>query len=168
MSVGGLLIGVINIAIAVCLLVLIGYFILWVVEAIASVSIPIQIQKLYLLLVALVAIAMLVALALGAPVHVFRWSFVSSAYAHEAPSGWHYPPNCCGGNDCRPVDCDSIVETPTGYDWHGLHWSAQQASVSGDQQCHVCYSPNGVWSSDGNGGTRSMPLTRCIFLLPTA
>jgi hypothetical protein len=34
----------------------------------------------------------------------------ASASAHEAPSGWQYPPGCCGGEDCHPVPCETIEE----------------------------------------------------------
>jgi hypothetical protein len=46
-------------------------------------------------------------------------SFATLAQAHDAPSGWAYPSNCCSGVDCREVnDGHSSIrvgERPEGY-----------------------------------------------------
>jgi hypothetical protein len=67
LSLGGILLGIINIAIAVAILVLIGLIIVWFMGYLGF-PIPAQIQKVFMAIVALIALAMLVALLLGAPV----------------------------------------------------------------------------------------------------
>lgn len=67
MSLAGILLGIINIAIVVAILLLIGALIEWLLSWIAGIIIPANIRKLFLVIVALVAIYMLVALLLGMP-----------------------------------------------------------------------------------------------------
>ena len=68
MSIGGILLGLINIAIVVAILLLAGALVQWALSAIAGISIPDMIRKIYLLIVALVAIYMIVELLLtGVP-----------------------------------------------------------------------------------------------------
>ena len=70
MSLGGLLLGVIDAAIVAAVLVLIGAIIVWV-AAIFEWPIPWTIQRLYLLIVLLIVIYLIVALLLGLPgVHI--------------------------------------------------------------------------------------------------
>jgi hypothetical protein len=64
MSISGILLGLINIAIVVVLLVLVGVIGKWILSWL-GVALPAQAEKLYLILVALIALAMLVALVLG-------------------------------------------------------------------------------------------------------
>jgi hypothetical protein len=72
MNVSGLFLGVINIAIVVVLLLLLGAIAVWLLHLIANVAIPSQVQQLYLVLVALIALYMIVALLFGLPsVQVF-------------------------------------------------------------------------------------------------
>jgi hypothetical protein len=66
MSIAGLLLGIINIAIVVVILLLVGAVILWFCNWL-NFPVPAQVQKLYIAIVALVALYMLVALALGIP-----------------------------------------------------------------------------------------------------
>jgi len=65
MTLSGLLLGLLNIAIVLVILVLIGAIIMWVMNTLGW-PIPGNVQKLYLAVVALIALAMLVALLLGA------------------------------------------------------------------------------------------------------
>ena len=37
------------------------------------------------------------------------------AKAHDAPSGWRYPWECCSKLDCREVESRAISERPEGY-----------------------------------------------------
>lgn len=67
MSLGGILLGLINIGIVVAILMLIGALVLWFLLWVFSVSVPANVQKLYIAVVALVALYMLVALLLGFP-----------------------------------------------------------------------------------------------------
>ena len=70
MSLSGILLGLINIAIVIVVLVLIGAIIMWVMGLLGW-PIPANVQKLYLAVVALIALYMLVALLLGIPsIHI--------------------------------------------------------------------------------------------------
>ena len=66
MSLSGILLGLINIAIVVVILLLVGAIILWVLNWLGM-AVPAQVQKLYIAVVALIALYMLVALLLGIP-----------------------------------------------------------------------------------------------------
>jgi hypothetical protein len=66
MSIAGLLLGIINIAIVVVILVLIGALVVWFLNLMQW-PVPWNIQRLYLAVVALIALYMLVALLLGMP-----------------------------------------------------------------------------------------------------
>jgi len=66
MSIGGLLLGIINILIVVVVLVLVGVIIQWVLTALGW-PIPQMVVKLYLAIVALIALYLFVALLLGTP-----------------------------------------------------------------------------------------------------
>lgn len=65
-SVGGLLLGVINIAIVVAALILIGLFVMWFATWMDK-AIPANIQKVYMAIVFLIGLYMIVALVLGLP-----------------------------------------------------------------------------------------------------
>ena len=73
MSIGGLLIGLLNIVLVCAVLILIGALVAWF-ASMAGYPIPGNIQKIFLLIVALVAIIMLVGMLLGVmpPLHVLR------------------------------------------------------------------------------------------------
>ena len=66
MSLSGILLGLINIAIVIVILVLIGAIIVWVMNTLGW-PVPWNVQRLYLAVVALIALFMLVALILGVP-----------------------------------------------------------------------------------------------------
>jgi len=66
MSLSGIVLGVINIAIVAAVLLLVGAIILWFCQWF-GLAIPPQVQKLYIGIVALVALYMLVALLFGIP-----------------------------------------------------------------------------------------------------
>ena len=65
MSLTGLLLGLLDIAIVVLILLLIGAIFLWVLGALGWPP-PQQVQKLYIAVVAVVALVMLISLLLGA------------------------------------------------------------------------------------------------------
>ena len=72
MSLSGLLLGVINIAIVVAIFLLIGAIILWFCNWL-SFAVPDMVRKLYIGVVALIALYMLVSLLLGTPtLHILR------------------------------------------------------------------------------------------------
>jgi hypothetical protein len=66
MSLVGILLGIINIAIVVAILVLVGLVIVWFLSWL-NFPVPANIQKVYMVIVALIALAMFVALLLGSP-----------------------------------------------------------------------------------------------------
>jgi hypothetical protein len=66
MSLSGLILGVINAAIVVAILLLLGAIILWFMGWMGF-GIPDMVQKLYIAIVALIALYMLVALIFGIP-----------------------------------------------------------------------------------------------------
>ena len=66
MAVSGILLGIINIATVIVILVLAGAIVVWI-AIMLSWPIPWNIQRLYLAVVALVALYMLVALLFGIP-----------------------------------------------------------------------------------------------------
>jgi hypothetical protein len=69
-SIGGLLLGLINIAIVVVILLLVGALAVWFLQQMGW-PVPWNIQRLYMAIVALVALYLLVALLLGLPmVHI--------------------------------------------------------------------------------------------------
>jgi hypothetical protein len=70
MSLAGILLGLINVAIVVAILLLIGAIIVWFCSWM-NMTIPGQVQKGYIAVVALIGLYMIVALLLGIPtIHV--------------------------------------------------------------------------------------------------
>jgi MFS superfamily sulfate permease-like transporter len=67
MSLTGVLLGIISIAVYIAILVLIGLVIVWFASWLGF-AIPPQIQKVYMIIVALIALYMIIALLLGLPV----------------------------------------------------------------------------------------------------
>ena len=67
LSLSGIILGVINIAIYAALLVLIGLIIVWFAGWF-DFAIPQQVQRIYILIVALICLYMLVSLLFGIPV----------------------------------------------------------------------------------------------------
>ena len=82
MSLTGLLLGFINIAIVLVILVLIGAVAQWIMTALGWPP-PVIVQKLYMAVVALIALYLLVALLLGIPaIHIIgRAALISSQVA---------------------------------------------------------------------------------------
>ena len=66
MALGGILLGLINVAIVVAILLLIGAVIMWFMSWMGM-GVPANVQKLYIAIVALIGLYMLVALLLGLP-----------------------------------------------------------------------------------------------------
>lgn len=66
MSLGGILLGVINVAIVIAILVLIGLIIVWFMSWLGF-PVPETVQRAFMIVVALIALYMLVALLLGIP-----------------------------------------------------------------------------------------------------
>lgn len=66
MSLGGILLGIINVAIVVAVLMLIGAIILWLCSWM-QIGVPVNVQRGYIAVVALIALYLIVALLLGMP-----------------------------------------------------------------------------------------------------
>ena len=86
---------------------------------------------------------------------------VAIATAHEAPSGWKYPMNCCHEQHCRPVACNEIHRIhkevgngpygpPTVYNWEYNGFIFQKVEPSGDSSCHACFANDYKPGRDGN------------------
>jgi len=67
MSLTGVLLGLINVAIYIAILLLIGAICLWVL-GILGMAVPAQVQKIFLIIVGLIALYLIVQLLLGIPV----------------------------------------------------------------------------------------------------
>ncbi|MFU0505203.1 hypothetical protein [Pseudaminobacter sp. NGMCC 1.201702] len=81
------------------------------------------------------------------------------ARAHQAPSGWAYPLNCCSNQDCREVAHKAISERPEGYVIIGtgevLSYKDGRVKDSPDGEYHWC-------SADGADDGRTI----CLFVPP--
>ena len=67
-----------------------------------------------------------------------------------APASSHswYPPECCSGQDCHPVPCESLRSEDDGnltYTPTSTHFLKRMIRPSQDSQCHIC-------TSDPDGG----------------
>ena len=71
MSLGGILLGLVNIAIVVVILLIFGVIALWILRDLLHITPPANLQQLYLALVALIALYMLIALFFSLPsIHI--------------------------------------------------------------------------------------------------
>lgn len=79
--------------------------------------------------------------------------------AHEAPTGWFYPMECCGNKDCRVLSDKMIGEQPAGY----LIRATNETVPYNDRR--IKQSPDGVyhWCSV-NGDEKTA--TICLFVPP--
>ncbi len=70
---------------------------------------------------------------------------LSTALAHDAQTGMTYPFSCCGGQDCKPVPCDELVEQDNGW-WEYLPthtpFPPHVVQPSQDRFCHICVTPS--------------------------
>jgi hypothetical protein len=82
---------------------------------------------------------------------IFLLILMVSAKAHEAMSGWPYPAECCGGNDCWQLPEDAVTETLAGFTIKasGEFVARASAKPSGDEYFHLCRYPG--------------PKIRCLF-----
>ena len=79
------------------------------------------------------------------------------AGAHEAPSGWVYPWDCCSDRDCKMIDAVNVSERPQGY---LLHLSGETLDYTDPR---VRNSPDGAYHWCAHPGT---PRTICLFVPP--
>lgn len=86
---------------------------------------------------------------------LLMWSLllmsVGPVRAHDAPSGWHYPAECCGQGDCAQAtfvgateDGKMLVNTPI----HSGVWPFGNPNVSvrhsPDSHVHLCATPDEI------------------------
>jgi hypothetical protein len=93
------------------------------------------------------AISITVTFLFVVPVAICFWLlFNPSARAHDAPSGWPYPKDCCSqdGRECSRVSCLAISEDRNGWHYNGMVFTKQMLRPSGDTDCHVCYGNSGI------------------------
>jgi len=128
-------------------------------------------EAIHLLTLGLVYIAIVLA-ALACVAVVF---FVASdAHAHQAPSGWSYPGECCSTTDCNELPRSAVHEGPSFItirvtpDQHDMVREPQMWKVrygdsrirpSPDGEYHVCIAP--VWRFDEHDDR-----LLCLFVPP--
>jgi hypothetical protein len=82
-------------------------------------------------------------------------------FAHNAPTGWSYPMNCCSGVDCREVKSSWVKELPTGYEIIKTHelilFHDKRLKDSPDGEYHWC-------STQGHDDGRTI----CLFIPPSS
>lgn len=86
---------------------------------------------------------------------------ITHAYAHCAPSGWCYPPDCCdpSGQECDPIpaaavevvgDWYYVTLTPQDHKYvkettiYKMHKNYPKLRPSGDGEYHACIGVNGL------------------------
>lgn len=77
--------------------------------------------------------------------------------AHDAPSGWSYPYECCHDMDCRPVSARTVKERAGGY------VITDTGELVGYKDRRVRQSPDGLYhwcSIDGRPDSRTI----CLFV----
>lgn len=84
--------------------------------------------------------------------------WVVSAQAHEALSGWTYPPECCGNGDCHEVEGATVEATPQGY---FIPANGDTVTYRGDSRLKP--SPDGRYHICTRGGTPD-GYTYCLFV----
>lgn len=57
-----------------------------------------------------------------------------------------YAPECCNGEDCRPVPAEEVIETETGWKHlpSGKEFRKDQVKPSQDRHFHICVSRYGT------------------------
>ncbi len=81
------------------------------------------------------------------------------ADAHDAPSGWTYPPECCNEIDCKQIDPGEVTVEPGVYLWRGkrIAFDSPKIRRSPDKFFHGCLA--GHW-----GDTSGMTEVQCFFV----
>lgn len=89
-----------------------------------------------------------------------------AAQAHDAPSGWPYPRDCCGGTDCAPLRAGDLEYTAQG-------WRVKQTGEviplsavqpSGDRQNHRCRMEPGDPASETRCRSENGRKVCCLFI----
>ncbi|MCR4264682.1 hypothetical protein [Nitratireductor sp. ZSWI3] len=62
--------------------------------------------------------------------------------AHEAPSGWNYPMECCSNRDCQQIPANDVIERSEGYlvkpTGETLSYTDSRLRKSPDGVYHLC------------------------------
>lgn len=95
--------------------------------------------------------------AMGALAGMCAWA--TSAFAHEAPTGWSYPFACCSNMDCRAIDPARVKETRSGY----MMPTGEIIAYSGDKRLKD--SPDGQYHWCSVAGAEDSR-TLCFFAPP--
>jgi len=77
---------------------------------------------------------------------------------HDAPSGWSYDMQCCGGMDCHQVADGTVEETSNGIEVKGfgvLSDHDPRVRWSGDEHDHLCINNNAF-----------PPILLCVYRRP--
>lgn len=82
--------------------------------------------------------------------------------AHDAPSGWSYPPACCSGVDCRPAGEGGVREVSGGY----LVVATGEVVPFGDRRIRP--SPDGLFHACHRNADFKKGKVICIFAPPQA
>jgi hypothetical protein len=96
-----------------------------------------------------------------------KWGWVvlvtlaTSAWGHEAPTGWTYPWECCSSMDCQEVADEKIGEGSEGYT---VRLTGEVIPFHGDSRVKV--SPDGHfhWCAHTAGPDKNK--TICLFVPP--
>lgn len=83
-----------------------------------------------------------IAVAIGALIGIVAFfAILIAAQAHD----W-YDPQCCSGEDCRPVPAEEVIETETGWKHlpSGIEFRKDQVKPSKDRHFHICVSKYGT------------------------
>jgi hypothetical protein len=107
------------------------------------------------------ALGLVWALAFLALLLIYFLTATGISYAHTAPSGWAYPPECCGGHDCAPLPLDQVdIEPDPGGGWVVVPTGQRFAA---NDKLHVHISPDGYYHRCAQDG-RKNGYTYCIFV----
>lgn len=75
----------------------------------------------------------------GFAIAMFFALIVASA-AHDAPTGWTYPWECCSGHDCGEIAADRVKLVASGYLVDGKHLVPHKdVKKSPDGAFHACF-----------------------------
>lgn len=89
---------------------------------------------------------------------IFLALCATPAAAHQAPTGWVYPWQCCAGQDCRHAEPGEIVEQGGGFfvpnTGELIPYGSDRIRPSRDNDTHICQRP----------GSDKRLFTPCIFL----
>ena len=71
---------------------------------------------------------------------IYLFLILSSVISTPVLAHDWYSANCCGGQDCRPIEsCSELdIKGDGSVSWKGYTFSKEQVHPSQDNKCHVC------------------------------